>query len=123
MKEQDSYVEKIRDSYTPHETTKLDELKTLDKKVKQPVTVFAYVFGSVAALILGVGMCLAMKIIGASLMSPAVLMTLGVIIGCLGIGLCIANYFIYNAMLKSRKRKYGNRIVALSNELLNEEEE
>ncbi len=118
MEKQNKYIEKVRDSYTPHERTKLDELKELDKKVKTPAIVFAYVFSSVAALIFGVGMCLAMQVIGAQLMSPAVLMAMGVITGCVGIELCIANYFIYNALLNSRKKKYGNKIVALSNELL-----
>lgn len=89
MEKQNKYIEKVRDSYTPHERTKLDELRELDKRVKIPSMVFAYVFGSVAALIFGVG-----------------------------IALCIANYFIYNALLNSRKKKYGNKIVALSNELL-----
>lgn len=121
MENQNKYVRKIRDSYTPREHTKFDELKKLDKKVKLFPSVFACVFGSVAALVLGTGMCLAMEVIGASLMSPAALMTVGVIVGCVGIALCIANYFIYKAMLNSRKKKYGARIVALGNELLNEE--
>ncbi len=122
MKDQNNYVEKIRERYTPQTQTKLDELKALDNKVKLTPTVLAYVLGSVAALILGVGMCLAMRVIGASLMSPTALMTVGVIIGCVGIGLCIANYFIYNAILKSRKQRYAEQIVSLSNELLNAEE-
>lgn len=121
MENQNKYVRKIRDSYTPRAHTKFDELKKLDKKVKLFPSVFACIFGSVAALILGTGMCLAMEVIGASLMSPAALMTVGVIVGCVGIALCIANYFIYKAMLNSRKKKYGARIVSLGNELLNEE--
>lgn len=121
MENQNKYVRKIRDSYTPRKHTKFDELKKLDKKVKLFPSVFACVFGSVAALVLGTGMCLAMEVIGASLMSPAALMTVGVIVGCVGIALCIANYFIYKAMLNSRKKKYGARIVSLGNELLNEE--
>lgn len=119
MENQDNYVAQVRDSYIPREHTKLDELKELDKKVRMPALIFAYIFGSAAALIFGLGMCLAMKIIGASLMSASVLMTVGVIIGCVGLALCTANYFIYKAMLNSRKKKYGSRIVTLSDELLN----
>lgn len=119
MENQNKYITKVRDNYVPKEHTKLDELKELDKKVKMPALIFAYIFGSVASLILGTGMCLAMKIIGTSIMSPTVLMTVGVIIGVAGIILCIANYFIYKAMLSSRKKKYGSQIITLSNELLN----
>lgn len=121
MENQDKYITKVRDNYVPRERTKLDELKELDKRVKLFPSVFAYIFGSIAALILGVGMCLAMQVIGASIMSSTALMAAGVVIGCIGIILCIANYHLFKAILKSRKRKYGSRIVALSNELLNKE--
>lgn len=121
MENQDKYIARVRDRYVPRERTKLDDLKELDKRVKLFPSVFAYIFGSIAALILGVGMCLAMKVIGASLMSNTALMVAGVIIGCAGIALCIANYFIYNAILKARKSKYGSQIIAISNELLNKE--
>lgn len=120
MENQNKYIAKVRDNYIPHEHTKLDELKELDRKIKLFPSVFAYISGSIAALILGVGMCLVMKVIGASIMSSTALMVVGVIIGCIGIVLCVANYFIYKAILNSRKKKYGSQIVALSNELLNE---
>ena len=119
MENQDKYVTTIRDQYVPRQHTKLDELKNLDEKVKTPPTVVAYILGTIAALILGVGMCLAMQIIGMSLMSPTILMVVGVIVGVVGIALCVANYFIYKAILKSRKAKYGDRIIKISNELLN----
>lgn len=121
MENQNKYVMKVRDDYIPKEHTKLEELKDLDKKVKMPALIFAYIFGAVASLILGTGMCLAMKTIGASLMSDSALMAVGVIVGVVGIILCIANYFIYRAVLNSRKKKYGSQIVSLSNELLNKE--
>ena len=46
-------VQKIRSQYTEKEQTDLDELKALDKKVKKPADVFAYVFGSIAAIVMG----------------------------------------------------------------------
>lgn len=121
MENQSKYVKKVRDSYIAQENTKLDELKELDKRVKMPTLLFAYIFGSFAAIIFGTGMCLVMKVIGASIMSATALMTVGVIVGVAGIILCIANYFIYKAMLNYRKRKYGGQIVKLSNELLSNE--
>ena len=105
-------VERIRAQYTGRERTKLDELKELDKRAKRPATVFAYTFGTIGTLILGLGMCLAMKVIGD-------LMVLGILIGLVGIALVSVNYFIYKKLLKSRKDKYSSRIFALSDELLN----
>ena len=72
-------VQKIKRDYETDRTpTKLEQLKALDKKVKVPARVFAYVFGIIGALVLGVGMCLAMEVIGDA-------MIVGIIIGLIGI--------------------------------------
>lgn len=109
-------VEQIRDSYVEKGITKFDELKALDKRVKRPAEIFAYVFGSLSSLVLGTGMCLAMKVIGAGL---SFAMPLGIGVGILGIALVSVNYPIYQKILKSRKKKYASRIMELSNSLLN----
>ena len=57
---QDFLVQKIRTQYTEKEHTGLDELKELDTKVKRPANVFAYIFGSISAIIMGAGMSLVM---------------------------------------------------------------
>ena len=44
--DQEFIVQKIRTQYTDKENTKLDSLKELDKKVKRPANVFAYVYRS-----------------------------------------------------------------------------
>lgn len=110
-------VENIKKSYEaePQTRTKLAELKELDHKVKTPARVFAYIFGTVGALVLGLGMCLAMKIIGN-------LMILGIAIGIVGIVMVSICYPIYTKMLTSRKAKYKDAIIAKSNELLNNNE-
>ena len=105
-------IEKIRASYTEKEVTKLDELKQLDKKVKRPAQIFAYVYGTVSSLVLGTGMCLAMKVIGNS-------MALGIIIGVVGIVLTLTTYPIFKAILKKRKEKYASQIFELTDSLLN----
>ena len=119
MENQEEFIKEVRDSYIPHEKTKLDELKELDRKVNLFPSVLAYTLGIVAALILGVGMCLAMQVIGVGVMPQNVLMAVGVIVGCAGIALCVANYYIYRAVLRARKAKFGDKIVKLSDELLN----
>ena len=108
-------IEKIRASYAEKEITKLDELKELDRKVKRPAQIFAYVYGSLSSLVLGTGMCLAMKIIGSS-------MALGIVIGVAGIALMLTTYPIFKTMLKKRKNKYAKQIFELSDSLLNKKE-
>lgn len=104
----------IREQYLPKEDGKLQQLKQLDKKVRIPALVFAYTFGIIGALVLGLGMCFAMKVIGDAVW-------LGVLIGLAGIAMVSSNYFIYNAILELRKDKYGAQIIKLSEELLFEQ--
>ncbi len=115
--DQDFLVQKIRTQYMEKEQTKLDELKALDKKVKTPVNVFSYVFGSISAIIMGSGMSFIMTDLGESLgMGDAMLP--GVIIGVIGLVLAVMNYPLYKKLLASRKEKYAARIIALSDKLL-----
>ena len=106
-------AEKIRSAYAPKDVqeSKLDQLKGLDRKVRRPAAIFAWAFGAVGALVLGVGMCLAMEVIGS-------LMPLGIAVGVVGIAMVVSNWFIYKAILKSRRARYAERIVSLSDELL-----
>lgn len=112
--QEQQYLEKIIERYQTKEEGKLEELKKLDKKVKKPTVIFAYVFGSISTLVLGFGMCVAMEVI-----LPG-MMWLGIIIGVIGILLCVVNYFIYKKILQYRKNKYSSQILNLSQELLNE---
>lgn len=107
------YAEKIRNLYTEKQPGKLEELRALDKKAKRPATVFAWIFGTVGALVLGVGMCLAMGVIGN-------LMPLGIVVGIAGIAMVSLNYPAYKAILGKGRRKYADRILSLSGELLHE---
>ena len=108
-------IEKIRAQYVEKDYTELDALKALDARVKRPANVFAYTYGSIGALVLGTGMCLAMGVIE----SIGTLMPLGIIIGLAGIGIVSSTYAIYKAILRSRKRKYSGQIFALSDSILN----
>lgn len=105
-------IDRIREQYTAKEQTKLDELRDLDKKVKRPATVFAYAFGTIGALILGTGMCFAMKIIGD-------MMAAGILIGLAGIAMVSLTYPIFKRLLKDRKQKYAAEIMQLSDSILN----
>lgn len=116
MTTEKSVIEKIRANYTKREITKFDELKKLDGKVKRPAKIFAYVFGSLSSLVLGTGMSLAMKVIGATL---SFAMPLGIGVGLLGILLVSINYPIYKGILKRRRNKYSSLVIELTDSLLN----
>lgn len=107
-------ISEIRSRYAAKNVSeeKIDTLKKLDRRARRPAEIFAYSFGTCGALVLGVGMCLAMGIIGN-------LMPLGIVIGVLGIGMVTVNYPIYKRILSKRREKYAPEIVALSDELLN----
>lgn len=120
--DQDFLVQKIRTQYTEKENTQLDALKELDKKVKKPANVFAYTFGTIGALVMGSGMSLAMNVIepgtyfgvtiGENTMLP------GIVTGLVGIAMVGINYPIYKSILGSRRNKYADKIIALSDEIM-----
>ena len=107
------YAEQIANEYAPKQTSKVKALKRLDSKVKLPATIFTYTFGVVSALVLGVGMCLAMKVLGSSTLT----MVLGIVIGLIGILGVSINYPIYKKWLTARKNKYASDIISLAKEI------
>ena len=119
--DQEFLVNKIRSQYTEREMTQLDALKALDRKVKRPPTVFAYVFGSLAAIVMGSGMSLVMTEIGAML-NIAEPMIHGIAIGVVGLFCALINYPIYKKRMAARRKKYAEKIVALSDAIVNGEE-
>ncbi|MBQ9134588.1 MAG: hypothetical protein IJX66_00680 [Lachnospiraceae bacterium] len=120
--DQEFLVQKIRTQYTEKEHTQLDELKALDKKVKKPANIFAYTFGTIGSLVLGTGMSFAMNVIepgtylgitiGENMMVP------GIIIGLVGILMVSINYPVYKKLLSSRRSKYANDVIALSDKIM-----
>lgn len=115
--DQDFLVQKIRTQYTEKEHTGLDELKELDAKVKRPANVFAYIFGSVSAIIMGSGMSLVMTDI-AETVGIEKPMLYGIVIGIVGMFMAIINYPIYKGILGSRRKKYAEKIIALSDKIM-----
>ena len=115
--DQDFLIQKIRTQYTEKEHTGLDELKELDTKVKRPANVFAYIFGSISAIIMGSGMSLVMTDI-AEMVGIENPMLYGIIIGIVGMFMAIVNYPIYKGILGSRRKKYADKIIALSDKIM-----
>lgn len=110
-------VQKIRTQYTEKENTQLDALKKLDAKVKKPANIFAYVFGSIAAIIMGSGMSLVMTDIGETI-GIADAMIPGIVIGIIGMLMAIINYPVYKKLLASRRKKYAKEVIALSDNIM-----
>lgn len=108
------YAEHLANEYAPKDTSKVVALRKLDAKAKLPATVFTYSFGIISALVLGIGMCLAMGQIGSGTTFSFVA---GIVIGIVGmIGMGI-NYPIYEKLLANGKQKYAFEIMELAKEI------
>lgn len=109
---------KIRDKYVEKPTTELDALRELDAKVTRPANLFAYIFGSISAIIMGAGMSLVMTDIGevVGIGDPLVP---GIVIGVVGMIMAILNYPMHQGILNSRKKTYSAEILELSNSIIN----
>ena len=116
--DQEFMVQKIRTQYIEKEHTQLDALKELDAKVKRPANVFAYIFGSISAIVMGSGMSLVMTNIG-EMVGIGDPMIPGIAIGIVGMIMAIINYPIYKSILNSRRKKYAEKIIALSEKIMN----
>lgn len=115
--EENKEIKEIRNKYIKNEESKVEELKRMDSKVKRPANVFAYVFGSISAIIMGSGMSLVMTDISemVGIKNP---MLYGVVIGVIGMLMAIINYPIYKKILGNRRKKYADKIIALSDEIM-----
>ncbi len=110
------YAEALASEYAPKDASKITALKKLDRKAKLPAEIFTYTFGIVSALIMGLGMCLSMRVIG----EGTGMMILGIFLGIIGlIGMGI-NYPIYKKKLEAGKKKYAFEIIELANQISDE---
>lgn len=118
-KEQDE-IKAIRKKYsTPEEEDKMTQLRRLDATVTQKAQAVSLVFGIIGALLLGLGMSLAMTNLGEILGSyKEMAMLLGIIIGIIGIVLVCVAYPIYNRIVKKEREKIAPEIIRLTDELI-----
>ena len=116
--DQQFMAQKIRAQYMEKTPSELDALRELDAKVKRPANVFAYVFGSISAIVMGAGMSLVMTDIGAVIGMESAMIP-GIVIGIIGMVMAIANYPAYKKILGKRKSKYSEQIITLSEKIMN----
>ena len=106
-------AESIAKEYAPKDNSKIIALKKLDNRAKRPAVVFAYSFGIASALVVGIGMCLAMQVLGSGVAG----LVLGIIIGIIGFAGCGVNYPVYKKLMEKGKAKYAYEIVELARQI------
>jgi len=119
-KEQEE-IKSIRKKYAVQEKTedKMEQLRRLDAAVTQKATSVSLVFGVIGALILGMGMSLAMTDIGKIIgLAGGMAMLVGILIGIVGIVLVSVAYPIYNSIIKKEREKIAPEIIRLTDELM-----
>ena len=119
-KEQEE-IKAIRKKYAAPEQAedKMAQLRRLDAAVTQKATTVSLVFGAIGALILGMGMSLAMTDIGKIIgLHGGMDMLIGILIGIIGIVLVSVAYPIYNSIIKKEREKIAPEIIRLTDELM-----
>ena len=106
-------IQEIRQKYLPKSESKLDELKRLDAQVQNSGMTESLCVGIVGCLIFGLGMCMAMQVLGSSIAT----MLLGVLIGLAGMIAMLMAYPVWRRQQKKAKEKFAPRILELTEEL------
>ena len=112
------YAESIAKEYAPKDHSKVVALRKLDWQAKRPAVIFGYTFGIISSLVAGLGMSLAMGVLGGG----SATMVPGIIIGLLGFACCGITYPIYCRLLKNGKEKYAYEIMELAREISEQED-
>lgn len=110
-------IESIKNSYLNQSSStdsKLNQLRKMDSKVKNTPTVVSLIMGVLGILIFGLGMTMVLE---------WNLIMWGIIISAIGAIPMLLAYPVYKLITKSLKKKYSAKIIKLSNELLNDENE
>lgn len=109
-------IEDIKKQYAaaPEKEDKLEMLRRMNKRVTQPPLIVALIIGIAGTLVMGLGMTMVLE---------WNILVWGVVVGLAGVAIAAVAYPVYKAFLHRNKRKYGARIIELSDELLHREEQ
>lgn len=103
-------IQDIRRKYLPREESRLEELKRLDSLVQSSGVLEALCTGIGGALIFGLGLCLAMEVIGN-------VMWLGILLDLVGMAGMLAAFPVYRKTFAKARERYAPRILELAEEL------
>ena len=103
----------IRKKYLPKEESKLEELKRLDHLVQNAGVVESLCAGIGGCLIFGLGLCLAMEVIGH-------MVWLGIVLGLVGVTGMLAAFPVYRKYFNKAKAQCAPRILELADALSGE---
>lgn len=108
-----SEIQAIKNRYSdePCPVDKLTKLRMLDKKVKKPPMLWSLVLGVVGILVFGLGLTMVLEWL--RLIS-------GIAVMLSGCAIMLTAYPTYNLLFAHGKKKYGEEIMRLSEELLDE---
>lgn len=107
-------IDGIRRQYAPtEEENKLEKLRRLNSTVKKTATSVALSFGIIGCLTFGLGLTMILE---------WNIFLRGVLLSAVGALIMLPAYPIYRGLLNRGKKKYGEEILRLSEELLNERE-
>lgn len=113
---ENSEVQEIRKKYLPQSETPLDELKRLDEKVQNAGTMESLCVGLGGLMVLGLGMCFSLQVLGTGVM----VMMFGILLGLVGtVGMLMA-YPVKRYFYKKNKERFVSRILELT-EVLSKE--
>ncbi len=105
-------IDSIRKQYVEgEEVSKIDRLRSLHARVKRSATAVSLTVGIVGCLTFGLGLTMVLEW-GKTLAGVLV-----AAVGCVPMGFA---YPLYTRVLRRNKKKYGNEILRLSEELLAE---
>ena len=107
-------AESIRRQYVSREENKMEQLQKLDSKVKLPGKIVGGILGVIGALIMGTGMSLVM-VWGN--------MTMGLAFSIPGLAVLLLAFLVCYLITGSRKKKYADKIIRLSNDVVKKKEE
>lgn len=112
-------IRAIRSKYMPPAEDKLECLRRMDASVTRKGNAVSIVFGTVGALLLGVGMSLAMTDFGTGFgFSEIFSSVLGITVGCVGIALICAAYPLYRAIVRRERARIAPEILRITDELM-----
>ncbi|MBE6556900.1 MAG: dihydropteridine reductase [Ruminococcaceae bacterium] len=109
--ERNKEVESIRKKYMPHEESKLDTLKRLDRRVQSAGTLEGLCLGVIGALVFGIGLCFGLDVFAGAAWISVLFMIIGTLI-------MIPAYPLYKRMARKVREQLTPEILRLSDEII-----